>query len=81
MRSYLLTAIILAAAATGPASADPTPTDAPAVLKTQAIRRAVEEKQQQLAEEKRVAAPAPATPAAPLDLPVDESDSPGATTK
>jgi hypothetical protein len=59
------------------ASADPI--DAAAVQKARQIRRDVEQKQKDLAQEQRVEAPAAAAPAAPLELAIDETDSPGAT--
>ena len=69
--------LLLAAAATQLATAQMT--DAAAVRKAQELRREVAEKQKALAEEQRVETPAPAIPSAPLALPVDETDSPGAT--
>ena len=56
------------------------PIDSPAMQKAQQIRLDVEAKQKALAQELRNDTPAPvAAPAAPLDLAIDETDSPGAT--
>lgn len=79
MNFYLLSAIIVATSLAQAASADPV--DTPAVQKSRQIRLDIEAKQKQLAEEKRVEAPAASAPAAPLELPVDDTDSPGATRK
>lgn len=77
MKLGLFTAITVVAVLAQAASAEPA--DSPAVQKARQIRLDVEAKQKELAEEKRAEAPAPASPTAPLALPVDETDSPGAT--
>jgi len=79
MKSYLLVALTCAAAVAQPAFADPS--TSPAAQQAKQIRLDIEAKQKQLAEEARVQAPAPAAPTAPLALPIDETDSPGATQK
>lgn len=77
MKLYLPAALLLAATVAQPAFA--APVDAAAVQRTKQIRDDVAAKQKALEEQQRAEAPAPAAPAAPLDLPVDETDSPGAT--
>lgn len=59
-----------------PSFADPKPVDNAAALHEKQIRLEVAEKQKALTED---AAPATPAPAQPLDLPMDETDSPGAT--
>ena len=55
-------------------------TDSAAVEKAKEIRLAAEQKQQERAEETRVEKPAtPPAPGAPLELTIDQTDSPGAT--
>jgi hypothetical protein len=78
MKIYLLSAMIVASMSQAAFAA---PVDTVAVQKARQIRLDIEAKQKQLAEEKRAEAPAPAAPAAPLELTVDEADSPGATRK
>ena len=53
--------------------------DNQAVAKARQLRADIAEKQKALAEEQRVEVPAAAAPAAPLELPIDTADSPGAT--
>jgi outer membrane protein W len=77
MKLYVHAAVVLAAALAQPAFAQTT-SEAPAVLKARQLRLEVEAKQKQLADA-RNDAPAPAAPAAPLELTIDETDSPGAT--
>jgi hemolysin activation/secretion protein len=79
MTSYLSAAVLLAATLAQPAFANPV--DSAAAQQAKQIRQDVEAKQKALAEDARVQAPAPAAPAAPLDLPIDHTDSPGSTTK
>jgi len=55
------------------------PVDNQAAVKAQQLRADIAEKQKALAEEQRVEVPAPAAPAVPLELPIDTTDSPGAT--
>lgn len=55
------------------------PTESQATAKARQLRADIAEKQKALAEEQRVDVPAPAAPAAPLELPIDTTDSPGAT--
>jgi hypothetical protein len=77
MKSSLQAAVILAVALAQPAFAQTT-TEASAVTKARQLRLEIEAKQKQLADSRNDAA-TPATPAAPLELPIDETDSPGAT--
>jgi len=70
---YLAGVLVLLAQ---PAFADPQPVDNAAALQAKQIRLEMAEKQKALANDSAVAAP---TPAQPLDLPMDETDSPGAT--
>ena len=80
MKSYLRTAILLSMGTLLGQAAIAQTTDSAVVAKEKAIRLEVKEKQQALEHELRIAAPAPvAAPAAPLELPIDETDSPGAT--
>lgn len=80
MKLYLCMATILVAATAIPALAAPVAIDSPAVLTAKQTRLDVAQKKQALAEEQRIELPAPAaTPAAPLALAIDETDSPGAT--
>lgn len=79
MTLYLSAAVLFAATLAQPAFADPT--TSAAAQQARQIRQDVDAKKKELAEEARVPAPAPAAPAAPLDLTIDETDSPGATTK
>lgn len=79
MKKYLLTAIMFAAVVVQPAFAGPA--ENPAVEKARQIRMDIEAKQKELAEEKHVEAPAPAVATTLLELPVDETDAPGATQK
>lgn len=79
MKKYLLAAIMYAAVVVQPASAGPA--ENPAVAKARQIRMDIEAKQKELAEEKHAEAPAPAPATTLLDLPVDETDAPGATQK
>jgi hypothetical protein len=78
LKLSLSKAIFICLAATAGQAALATP-DSAAVLQAKQIREDVQAKQQQLAEEQRVQTPAPAAPGAPLELPIDETDSPGAT--
>jgi hypothetical protein len=78
MNLYLHAAIVFAATLAQPAFAEPAQPETPAVLQARQIRLEVEAKQKQLADT-RADAPAPAAPSAPLELPIDETDSPGAT--
>ena len=75
MKKYLYLASILAILSQ-PAFAEPAPVDNAAALQAKQIRLDIAEKQKTLAADSAVAAPAPAQP---LDLPMDETDSPGAT--
>ena len=80
MKSYLRTAILLSMGTLFALAASAQTIDSAAVAKEKAIHLEVKEKQQALEQELRIAAPAPvAAPAAPLELPIDETDSPGAT--
>lgn len=81
MKLNLCKAIIvcLAAVSAQAATATPAPADSAAVVNARAIREDVQARQKDRAEEQRVDAPAAAAPGAPLVLPVDETDSPGAT--
>jgi hypothetical protein len=79
MKKYLLAAIMCAAVVVQPAFAGPA--ENPAVEKARQIRMDIEAKQKELAEEKHAEAPAPAAPTMLLELPVDETDAPGATQK
>jgi len=80
MKSYLRTAILLGLGTLFAQSAFAQTTSSAAVAKEQAIRKDLQEKQKALSQELRNDTPAPvAAPAAPLDLPIDETDSPGAT--
>jgi len=79
MKLSLFKAILLLLAATAGQVAVAQSADNAAVAKAQQTRRDVAEKQKALAEAQRVDVPAPATPAAPLVLPIDDTDSPGAT--
>ncbi|HEX8480156.1 MAG TPA: hypothetical protein VF663_17540 [Telluria sp.] len=79
MKLYLRKAVLLGLGALFTQVAFAQTADSAAV-KEQAIRKDVQEKQQALAREMRNDTAAPvAAPAAPLDLPIDETDSPGAT--
>jgi hypothetical protein len=80
MKFNLFKAILigLAAVSTQGVSAEPVSTQA--ALQTKQIRLDVQEKQKQIAAQNGVDTPAPTpAPSAPLDLPIDETDSPGAT--
>jgi hypothetical protein len=80
MHLYLRTAILVGLGALLSQSAFAQTTDSAAVMKEKAIRADVQEKQKALARELRNDSAAPvAAPAAPLELPIDETDSPGAT--
>ena len=80
MKNYLRTAILLGLGTLFAQAAFAQTTDSAAAMKEKAIRKDVQEKQQALSQELRNDTPAPvAAPAAPLDLPIDETDSPGAT--
>jgi len=80
MKLYLRAAILLSLGGLLTQAAVAQTTDSPAVLKEKQIRKDVQEKQQALSASLRNDTPAPvAAPAAPLDLPIDETDSPGAT--
>lgn len=79
MKLYLPTAIVLSLAALASQAAFAFTPEAPAVQTVKQLRDAVTAKQKQIAEENRVEAPAPAVQATPLDLPIDTTDSPGAT--
>jgi len=79
MKLYLRKAILMSVGALFAQAAFAQTADSAAV-KEQAIRKDVQEKQQALAREMRSETDAPvAAPAAPLALPIDETDSPGAT--
>lgn len=78
MKLYLQTAIFLSLAAASYV-APAAPLDAAAVQRVKQIRDDVAAKQKALEEEQRAEAPKPSAPAAPLVLPIDETDSPGAT--
>jgi hypothetical protein len=80
MKSYLRTAIVLSLGTLFSHAAMAQTTSSAAVAKEQEIRKDVQEKQKALAQELRNDTAAPvAAPAAPLELPIDETDSPGAT--
>lgn len=80
MKLYLPKAIFLIIGAVMLHSASAEPVDNAAVQKAQQIRLEVAAKQKALAQEQRNETQAPvAAPAAPLELPVDTTDSPGAT--
>lgn len=77
MKKYQYLAGVLALLAQ-PAFADPKAVDNAAALHEKQIRLEAAEKQKALTNDSAVEAPAPAQP---LDLPMDETDSPGATKK
>ncbi|WP_332847769.1 hypothetical protein [Massilia sp. S19_KUP03_FR1] len=80
MTLYLRKAIVLGLGALLSQAALAQTTDNAAVLKEKAIRQDVQEKQKALAQSLRNDTPAPvAAPSAPLELIIDETDSPGAT--
>ena len=80
MKLYLHRAIFLACIALLAQAAMAQATGNAAVQKEKAIRQDVQEKQKALTQELRNDTPAPVTaPAAPLELTIDETDSPGAT--
>jgi len=80
MKPFLHTAMALALGALLAPAAMAQSTDSPAVLKAQQLRQEIQEKQKALAQQSRNDSAAPvATPAAPLELTIDETDSPGAT--
>jgi len=80
MHLYLRKAILVSMGAVVLQGASADPVDSAAAQKVQQIRQQVAAKQQALAQEQRNETQAPvAVPAAPLALPVDTTDSPGAT--
>jgi hypothetical protein len=79
MKLYLSAAILLSLAAVGSHAAPAAPLDPAAVQRARQIRDDVVAKQKALEEAQRAEDPKPAAPAAPLALPIDETDSPGAT--
>lgn len=79
MKLYLSAAILLSLVAVASHAAPAAPLDASAVQRAKQIRDDVAAKQKALEEEQRAEAPKQPAPAAPLQLPVDETDSPGAT--
>jgi hypothetical protein len=79
MKLHLIAASTLVAALGQPAFADPV--DSPAVQKLHQLRAEVDAKKKSLEEERRVEAPEPASPTEPLELTIDETDSPGAIQK
>jgi hypothetical protein len=80
MTLYLRKAIVLGLGALLAQAAMAQTTDNTAVLKEKAIRQEVQEKQKALAQALRNDTPAPVVaPSAPLELSIDETDSPGAT--
>ena len=80
MKLYLQKAIFLTVGAVMLQGVSAEPVDNAAVQKAQQIRLEVAAKQQALAREQRNETQAPvAAPSAPLELPVDTTDSPGAT--
>jgi hypothetical protein len=73
-------AIVIGIGAFSLQAATAAPVDSAAAQKAQQVRRDVEAKQKALAQELRNDTPAPvAAPVAPLELTIDETDSPGAT--
>lgn len=79
MRLHGWVTILTAVATLSMQAASAEPVESQAAAKAQQLRADIAEKQKALAEEQRVEVPAPATPAVPLELPVDTTDSPGAT--
>jgi len=80
MKLYLRTVILVSLGTLVTHTAMAQTTSSAAASREQAIRKDVQEKQQALAREMRNETAAPvAAPAAPLALPIDETDSPGAT--
>lgn len=79
MKLHLLAATILFAALVQPAFAEPV--DSPEAQKLRQIRIEVDAQKKLLLEEKGVSEAGPSSPAEPLELTVDETDSPGATQK
>ncbi|MDQ2818919.1 MAG: hypothetical protein M3Y65_00680 [Pseudomonadota bacterium] len=80
MKLYLPKAILLSMGALLLQAASAEPVDNAAAQKAQQIRLEVAAKQKALAQEQRNDTAAPvAAPVAPLDLPIDATDSPGAT--
>ena len=80
MKLYLRKAILIGVGALLAQAVVAQTTDSAAVQKEKAIRQEVQAKQQALAHELRNDTAAPvAAPAAPLELAIDETDSPGAT--
>lgn len=80
MKLYLRQAIFVACTALLAQAAMAQATNNAAVAKEKALRQDVQAKQQALAHELRNDTAAPvAAPAAPLELTIDETDSPGAT--
>jgi len=75
MKKYLYLASVLALAAQ-PVFAEPASVDNAAALRAKQIRLDIAEKQKALTPD---SAAATSTPVQPLDLPMDETDSPGAT--
>lgn len=79
MKKYFYSAILLTTAALVAHTTIAAPLDAAAVQRAKQIRDDVAAKQKALEERQRAEAQKPSAPAAPLQLPVDETDSPGAT--
>ena len=80
MHLYLRKAITLGLGALLAQGVSAQTADSAAVLKAREIRLQVEANRKQLEENQRNAAPAATpAPAAPLELSIDETDSPGAT--
>jgi hypothetical protein len=77
MKLYSLLAIVGSIALIQPAFAGPV--DPPAAQKLRQIRAEEDAKKKALLEERAVVASEPASPVEPLELPMDETDSPGAT--
>lgn len=79
MKTYFHKAIFLTMAALVAHATVAAPLDAAAVQRVKQIRDDVAAKQKALEERQRAEAQKPSAPAAPLQLPIDETDSPGAT--
>jgi hypothetical protein len=80
MKLYLRKAIIVSVGALLSQAAFAQTTDSAAVVREKEIRKDVQEKQKALAQELRIESAAPVVaPTAPLELAIDETDSPGAT--
>lgn len=79
MKSYLLKAMLLGLAASASQIALADPIDAAAMQRAKQIRDDIAAKQKALEEAQRAEPQKVATPTEPLQLPIDDTDSPGAT--